>query len=153
MILCCVCATLHPDTMQALSPLATDGDVVDLVFSPTVGGSPRGFMHGLMGKQGASYDQVIEGAELYKKFSIFILDSNAVFAHNVFAVCVISSNLGIRVTHENFHVSFGCLVHSGLDFLVKIILLLDGCHIGRVIVLSDVNFSALQTEACCEDLW
>ena len=129
--------------MQASSPLATDGDVVDLVFSPAVRGSPRGFMDGLVGKQGASYDQVIEGAELYKKFSIFILHSDAVSAHNVFAICVISTNLGISVTHENFHVSFGCLVYSGLVLLVKLIFLFDGCHIGRGITLNDGNFSAL----------
>ena len=129
--------------MQASSPLATDSDVVDLVFSSAVGGSPRGFMDGLMGKQGAFYDQVIEGAELYKKFSIFILHSNAVSAYNVFAVCVISTNLGISVTHENFHVSFGFLVYSGLDLLVKLIFLFDGCYIGKGIVLIYGNFSAL----------
>ena len=139
--------------MQASSPFANDGDVVDLVPSPSVEGSPRGFKKGLMGKQGASYDQVIEGAELYKKFFIFILHSNTVSAHNVFAVCVISTNLGIRVTHENFHVSFGFLVYSDLNLLAKLILLLDGCYIGKGIALNDGNFSALRIEASCENPW
>ena len=129
--------------MHASSPLATDSDVVNLVFSPAVRRSPRGFMDGLMGKLNAYNDQVIEEAELYKKFPIFILPFNAVSVHNAFAVCVISTNFSICVTHENVHVSFGCLVYSGLDLLLKVILLFNGCHIGRSIAVNDGNFSAL----------
>ena len=77
------------------------------------------------------------------KSSFFILHSNAVSTHNALAVYVISTNLGIRVTHENFPVFFGCLVYSGLDLLVKLILLFNGCHIGRGIALNNGNFSAL----------
>ena len=77
------------------------------------------------------------------KISPFSFCTNAVSAHNVFAVCVISTNLGIRVTHENFHVFFGCLVYRGLDSLVKLILLFNGCHFGRSIAVNDGNFFAL----------
>ena len=130
----------HPDIMQASFPLATDVDVVNLVLSPAVRESPHGFIDGLMGKQGASNDQVIEVAELYKKFSIFIPHSNEVSA-KMCALFVLSAPNLEFVSFMKIFMFFW--VYSGLDLLVEVIPLFNGCQLGRSIALNDDNFSAL----------
>ena len=47
--------------MQAPSPLSADGDVVNLGWSLAVRGNPCGLVDFLVGKNGASNDQIVEG--------------------------------------------------------------------------------------------
>ena len=121
---------IYPDVVQTSAPLATDGDVVNWILSLAVKKNSRGLMNGLIGEQGASNDQVIKDAELYKKFFILILHSDAVSVHNEFAICVIS-------------IYHGSHVYGFLDSLIKFVILFKGCQIDRSVALNGGNFSAL----------
>ena len=87
--------------MQASFPLSLDGDVVDLVYSLAVRGSPGGLVDFLVGEDGAPSDQV----KLCEKCTVFVLFSGAMSAHDQFSVGVVCSHFSVEVSHEDLQIS------------------------------------------------
>lgn len=71
--------------------------MVDLIYCPTVWGSPGAFVDILVLKEAATDFQLVAAAEAEKTFSVFISFANCLVSHHIFPSSLVVSNLCVKI--------------------------------------------------------
>ena len=90
----------NSNVLKRPAPLSIDQDMVDLVDSGAIRRLPCELVDVSVWKDGTTDYTVILQAETNQTFSVVVHHTATVFPHSSIAVGIISSDLGIHITHD-----------------------------------------------------